>query len=214
MKLKVDCKADALSATTAVTDPKFYASTNGMKNKSIASLILVTLVVIAAGAICVAQSTNHPPASSANPTLSQPQSLERFRSFTGASNLSDAATSALINESLKTNAAVQVWARMQFSLLEGEKAADIAQVVRVLKSLREGNTNDAIRQLEAKLDGDLITLNQWLTLPEPVLKFELRERDLYVLQEAREYRLKYAHKSGDPLTEARVQEAFSLGEKK
>lgn len=185
-----------------------------MKNKPIASLILVTLVVIAAAAICVAQSTNHSPASLSNLTPSQPQSLERLRSFTGASNLSDAATSALINESLKTNAAVQVWARMQFSLLEGEKAADIAQLVAVLKSLREGNTNDAIRQLEAKLDGDLITLKQWLTMPGPVLKFELRERDLYVLQEAREYRLKYAHKSGDPLTEARVQEALSLGEKK
>jgi len=186
-----------------------------MKDKSIASLILMTLVVLAAAAICVAQSTNHSPASSSNPTPSQHQ-YERIRSFTGASNLSDAETSALINGSLKTNAAVQVWARMHFGLAEGDRAADIAQVVRVLESLREGHTNDAIRQLEAKLDDDIILLNQCLTMgeSEPVLKFEPRARDLDVLQRAREYRLKYAHKSGDPLTEARVQEALSLGEKK
>ena len=87
-----------------------------MKNKSIASLILVTLAVLAVAAICVAQSTNHLPASLSNFTLGQHQYMERFRAFTGASNLSDAATSALINDSLKTNAAVQVWARMHFSL--------------------------------------------------------------------------------------------------
>jgi len=187
-----------------------------MKKKSVASLILMTLVA-AVAAICVAQSTNRPPASVSIPGLSpqqQHQYQERWRAFTGASNLSDAEMSALISDSLKTNAAVQVWARMHFSLAEGEKAADIAQVVGVLKSLREGNTNDAIRRLEAKLDSDLIILNQWLTLPGPVLKFDLRERDLYVLQSAREYRLKYALKSTDSLTEARVQDALSLGEKK
>lgn len=186
-----------------------------MKDKSIVSLILVTFVVLATAAICVAQSTNHSPASSSNSTPSQLR-YERIRSFTGASNLSDAETSALINASLKTNAAVQVWARMHFSLAESDRAADIAQVVRALESRREGNTNDAIRRLEAKLDDDIIFLNLFLTLgeSEPVLKLEPRAQDLDVLQRAREYRLKYAHKSGDPLTEARVQEALSLGEKK
>ena len=51
-------------------------------------------------------------------------------------------------------------------------------------------------------------------MTEPVLKLEPRAQDLDVLQRAREYRLKYAHKSPDPLTEARVQEALSLDEKK
>jgi len=187
-----------------------------MKNKSTASLILLTLVVVAAAAICVAPSTNHSPASSSNPALSQHQYIERIRSFTGASNLSDAETSALINDSLKTNAAVQVWARMHFSLAESDRAADIAQVVGVLNSLREGRTNDAIRRLEAKLDDDIIFLNIFRTVgeSEPVLKFEPRAKELDVLQEAREYRLKYAHKSADPLTEARVQEALSLGKNK
>lgn len=189
-----------------------------MKNKSIASLILVTLIVVAATAICVAQSTNHSPASSSSPTLSQQQHQynERIRSFTGASNLSDTETSALINASLKTNAAVQVWARIHVSLAGSARAADIAQVVGVLNCLREGNTNDAIRRLEAKLDDDIILLNQCLTMgeSEPVLTLEPRAQDLDVLQRAREYRLKYAHKAGDPLTEARVQEALSLGEKK
>jgi hypothetical protein len=185
-----------------------------MKNKSIASLILVTLVGLAAAAICVAQSTNHSPASSSNPSPSQPQSMERLRSGTGASNLSDAETSALINESLKTNVAVQVWARMHFDLAKGDRAADIAQVVRVLESLRAGHTNDAIRQLEFMLDSDLVFIGQYLTMPGPVLKLEPRAQDLDVLQMAREYRLKYAHKSGEPLIEASVQAALSLGEKK
>src|SRR5687768_1767500 len=97
-------------------------------------LPLVTLVALAAAVICVAQSTNQSPAISSNPALSQPEYLKRIRSFTGASNLSDGETSALINASLKTNAAVQVWARMHFSLAGGARAAGIAQVVRVLTS--------------------------------------------------------------------------------
>ena len=51
-----------------------------------------------------------------------------------------------------------------------------------------------------------------------VLKLEPRDRGEHKVstccKRAREYRLKYAHKSADPLTEARVQAALSLGEKK
>ena len=103
---------------------------------------------------------------------------------------------------------------MHFDLAKGDRAADIAQVVRVLESLRAGHTNDAIRQLEFMLDSDLVFIGQYLTMPGPVLKLEPRAQDLDVLQMAREYRLKYAHKSGDPLIEASVQAALSLGEKK
>ena len=185
-----------------------------MKNKFIASSILVTLVALAAAAISLAQSASQSPGGASNRSLNQTEYYNRLRSGTLASNLSDAETGALINTSLKTNAAVQLWARMHFSLDEGARAADVAQMLGVLASLREGRTNDAIRRLEFMLESDLCRLHTDLTMDQSELKLEPRARDLRVLREAREYRLKYAHKSEDTNTEAGVQRAFSLLEKK
>jgi len=189
-----------------------------MKTKTarLGVLAMVTLVALAAAAISLAQSPAQSPGSASKPSLNQTEYYNRLRSGTLASNLSDAETGALINISLKTNAAVQLWARMHFSLDEGARAANVAQMLGVLASLREGRTNDAIRKLEFMLDSDLYTLHTDLTLgeSEPVLKLEPRARDLDVLREAREYRLKYGHKSKDTNLEAGVQRAFSLLEKK
>jgi hypothetical protein len=187
-----------------------------MKNKFIASSILVTLIALAAAVISLAQSASQSPGGAPNPSLSLAEFNSRLRSGTLASNLSDVETGALINNSLKTDAAVQLWARMHFSSDDGVHAANVAQVLGVLASLREGRTNDAIRKLEFMLDSDLWMMGTDLSMgqSEPVLKLEPRARDLLVLREAREYRLKYPHQSEATNMEAGVQRAFSLLETK
>jgi hypothetical protein len=58
-----------------------------MKNKFIASSILVTLVALAAAAISLAQSASQSPGRASNPSLSQTEYYSRLRSGTLASNL-------------------------------------------------------------------------------------------------------------------------------
>ena len=57
-----------------------------MKNKFIASSILVTLVALAAAAISLAQSASQSPGRASNPSLSQTEYYSRLRSGTLASN--------------------------------------------------------------------------------------------------------------------------------
>jgi hypothetical protein len=69
-------------------------------------------------------------------------------SDTAATNLSEAECSRLMNDSIKTDLAAQLWFRQAMAGRASEGGLKMAQEVRVLECLRAGRTNDAIRMLE------------------------------------------------------------------
>jgi hypothetical protein len=74
------------------------------------------------------------------------------------------------------------------TMQEQREAGDIAETVRILKSLRSGDTNAAIQRLESRLDGGLYIFNHPSIHPVNTNYNE-------ILQEARNYRTKYPHAS-------------------
>ncbi|HWD92802.1 MAG TPA: hypothetical protein VG938_10670 [Verrucomicrobiae bacterium] len=80
-------------------------------------------------------------------------------------------------------------------------AGDIAMNVRILRDLRSGKTNEAIDLLETQLDGDLVTF----AYPDS-LKHDSKYDKF--LRQAKEYRTKYPHKSGNAEIDATIARAF------
>ena len=101
-----------------------------------------------------------------------------------------------------TNTANQV-ASLVTAMHEGRDATDIVTTIRILQSLRSGDTNAAISFLESRLDGSLISFSVPSTRPRDT-KYDK------ILAMARDYRAKYPHTSGIPDIDSGVSRTFSL----
>jgi len=88
-------------------------------------------------------------------------------------------------------------------------SANISVEVRVLECLRDGRTNDAIRELEQKLDGDLMVLGGGLDAMKQMTGRQVDVDDLKTLQRAKDYRLKFPRSTGVPQLDRSVERAFS-----
>ena len=188
-----------------------------MRNKYLLSFALAALMLAsAAGIRSLAQSTNS--ASNTNPTNVMAGYAEAVRkaviSGTEATNLTDVEISSLLNESIKTNLAAQMWFRQAMIGSASAQGAKIAGELRVLETLRAGRTNDAIRMLENDLDSDIILLAQHLSAADQTKTFKPTPGPLKSLQWARDYRLKFPYKSGNPATDGQVKSGLSYVEKK
>ena len=120
----------------------------------------------------------------------------------------------LMNESIRTNLAAQLWFRSAMMGIASGTGASMAMEIRALESLRAGRTNDAIRQLEEALDSDIIVLAQHLRAADEGKMFQPTRQPLEALEWAKDYRLKFPHKSGNPATDDRVKNALSYLDKK
>jgi hypothetical protein len=193
--------------------------------KTVKRRILGPVVSFAVGALIVgaamgirsrAQSANS--VSNASPTNQMPRYFEAQReallSGTAATNLSDVERSRLMNASIKTNLAAQLWFRSAMMGIASDTGARMAVEIKALESLRAGRTGDAIRDLEEALDGDIIVLPEHLRTAEEGNMFKPTRQPLEALQWARDYRLKFPHKSGNAATDDRVKHGLSYLEKK
>ena len=185
-----------------------------MKKSYVLSCALAALVA-AIGIRSLAQSTN--PAASTSPTNVMAGYVEASRkalvSGTEATNFTDVELSGLLNDSLKTNLAAQLWFRQAMGGRLSGGGAKMAMELRVLESLRAGHTNDAIRELEDSLDSDIILLAMNLQASEKA-QFKPTPQSRTALQEARDYRLKFPYNSGNPATDKQVKDGFSYLDQK
>jgi hypothetical protein len=139
---------------------------------------------------------------------------ESLVSGTSATNLTEAEINQLMNEAIKTNLAAQLWFRQAMGGSLSAGGAKMAQDLRVLESLRAGRTEEAIRRLEAALDDDILFLATHLKALDQFKDYKPTAQPLTALQWAREYRLKFPHKSEDPAIDERLKYELSrLGEK-
>ena len=179
---------------------------------AVAALMISAAMGIRSGA----QSAN--PASNTSPTNQMSRYLEAQQealvSGTAATNLSDVERECLMNESIRTNLAAQLWFRTVMMGTASGTGARMAVEIRALESLRAGRTNDAIRDLEETLDGDIIVLAEHLRAGEEGKMFKPTRQPLEALQWAKDYRLKFPHKSGNRATDDRVQHGLSYLDKK
>jgi hypothetical protein len=188
-----------------------------MINKYVVSITLAALVIGAAiGIRFVAQCAT--PASNTSSTNGMSPYLEATRkalvSGTEATNLTGVEVSGLMNDSIKTNLAAQLWFRQVMLTGLSGQGARMGMELRVLETLRAGRTNDVIRELEARLDSDIIVLADQLRVADEIKGFEPTPQSLKALQWAKDYRLKFPHKSGDSTTDARVADGLSYLDKK
>jgi len=87
-----------------------------------------------------------------------------------------------------------------FSAMERQRSAtDASFDVRVLTDLRSGKTNEAIKLLETRLDGSVMTFS-----------YDHDPKYYKLLNGVKEYRSKYPHKSGSPVIDAAVARAFDF----
>ena len=182
----------------------------------VVSLAVAALMIGAAmGIRSGAQSAN--PASNTGPTNQKSRYLEvqqeALVSGTAATNLSDVERSRLMNESITTNLAAQLWFRSAMMGHASGTGARMAVEIRALESLRAGRTNDAIHDLEEALDGDIIVLAEHLRVGEEGKLFKPTRQPVEALQWAKDYRLKFPHKSGNPATDDRVKHGLSYLDK-
>jgi hypothetical protein len=178
----------------------------------VVSFAVAALMVSAAmGIRSGAQSAN--PASNSSPTNQMSRYLEAQQealvSGTAATNLSDVRRSRLMHLSIRTNLAAQLWFRSAMMGIASGTGARMAVEIRALESLRAGRTNDAIRDLEETLDGDIIVLAEHLRAGEEGKMFKPTRQPLEALQWAKDYRLKFPHESGNPATDDRVKHGLS-----
>jgi hypothetical protein len=188
-----------------------------MINKYAVSFSLAALMIAAAmGIRSVAQSTN--PTSNTEPTNVMARYIEAAReaifSGTEATNLTEVEISRLMNESIKTNLAAQLWFRQAMSGRASDWGRQMADKVRVLESLRAGRTNDAIRMLEDSLDSDIMLLAGLFRAGDETKAFKTTPGPRKSLQWAKEYRLKFPYKSGNPTTDDQVKNGLSYLDKK
>ncbi len=186
-----------------------------MRNKYLLSVALAAIV--AATAIrSLAQSAD--PASKPSPTNVMSGYIEAARkavvSGTEATNLTGAEVGQLMNESIKTNLAAQLWFRQAMVGTTSAHGAQMAQTLRVLEALRAGRTDEALRLLENDLDSDIIVLATYLRASDNTKTFQPTAGPLKSLQWARDYRFKFTYKSGDPDTDASVKNGLSYPNQK
>jgi hypothetical protein len=185
--------------------------------KYVVALAFAALLALAAMSIRSAdQSTNR--ASNATATNAMARYYEAVRkslvSGTGATNLTEAEVNQLMNESIQTNLAAQLWFRQAMGSSLSAGGAKMAQDLRVLESLRAGRTEEAIRRLEAALDDDILFLATHLKAVDQFKDYKPTAQPLSTLQWAREYRLKFPHKSEDPGIDERVRQELSRVDKR
>jgi hypothetical protein len=188
-----------------------------MMNKYVVPFTLAALMIGAATGIrSVAQSAK--PASNTQPTNGMARYVEAVRqaiaSGTAATNLTDVEVNRLLNESIKTNLAAQLWFRHAMLGVASGHGAKMAEEIRILESLRAGRTKDAIRMLEENLDSDIIVLAGQLRVCDEIEAFKPTPQSRTALQSAKDYRLKFPHKSGDPAADDRVKNGLSYLDKK
>jgi hypothetical protein len=100
----------------------------------------------------------------------------------------------------ETNTAAQV-ASLVSAIHAERDAADIAVTVFVLDSVRSGHTNDAIKMLETRLDGGLMTFGTLSVNPRDS-KYDK------ILKMAKDYRAKHPHTTGVPEIDTGVSRVF------
>src|SRR5262249_13271525 len=134
-------------------------------------------------------------------------------SGTEATNLSEIELSRLMNDSVKTNLAAQLWFRQAMVGNASAKGEKMAQNLRVLETLRAGHTANAIRMLEDGLDSDIITLAVQLRASDETKTFKPTPGPAKSLQWARDYRQKFPYKSGNLATDEQVKNGLSYIDK-
>lgn len=188
---------------------------DAMKNRYVLSFALAALGA-AIGIRSLAQSTN--PAASTSPTNVMAGYVQASRkalvSGTAATNLTDVELSGLLNESIKTNLAAQLWFRQAMIGNASAQGAQMAKELRVLETLRAGRTEEAIRQLEDGLDSDIIVLALHLRAGDETKTFKPTAGPRKSLQWARDYRLKFPYKSGNRATDEKVKDGLSYLDQK
>ena len=132
-------------------------------------------------------------------------------SGTEATNLTEVEFGHLMNESIKTNLAAQLWFRHAMVGTASAHGAQMAQTLRVLEALRAGHTEEAIRFLEDGLDSDIIVLATHLRASDETKSFEPTPGPMKSLEWARNYRLKFPYKSGNQTTDEQVKNGLAYG---
>ena len=188
-----------------------------MRNNYVLSFALAVLMLAAAAGIrSLAQTANS--ASKTNSTNVMPAYVEAVQkaliSGTEVTNLTDAELSSLLNESIKTNLAAQLWFRQAMIGNASAHGAKMAVELQVLQTLRAGRTKEAIRLLEDGLDSDIILLAQELRAADETKMFKTTSGPLKSLQWARDYRLKFPYKSRIPATDDQVKSGLSYLDQK
>ena len=91
------------------------------------------------------------------------------------------------------------------ALQMAETTHEASTTLALLKQLRAGHTNEAIAMLEKQLDGDLVGFGASTN--------EIREAEISVLKQVKEYRTEYPHKAAFPYTDAALNQTFNLLDK-
>ena len=185
-------------------------------NKYVVALSLAALMIGAATGIRSGELPH--PASNTKPTNVISRYVEAVQeaiiSGTAATNLSEVERRLLMNESIKTDLAAQLWFRQAMVGTMSHQGAKMAGEIRVLENLRAGRTKDAIRDLEESLDSDIMGLATYLRLSDETKSFKPTIQPIKALQQARAYRLQFPHQSGDQAADDRVKDALSYLDKK
>jgi hypothetical protein len=189
-----------------------HMRTVDFRTKHVVALAFAALLTVAAMSIhSAAQLTNL--ARNTTPTNAMARYYEAVReslvSGTSATNLTEAEVNRLMNDSIKTNLAAQLWFRHAMGGRLSAGGAKMAQDLRVLESLRAGRTEEAIRRLEAALDDDILFLANHFKAVDQFKDYKPTAQPLTALQWAREYRLKFPYESEDPAIGERVRQELS-----
>jgi hypothetical protein len=196
--------------------PSFGARRSSRRTSFAILSVALAALVAAIGFRSLAQSTAVAP--NASPTNVMAGYAEAFRkafiSGTEATNLTEVEVGHLLNESIKTNLAAQLWFRHAMMGTASSQGAHISQTLHVLETLRAGRTNEAIRLLEDDLDGDIIGLATYLRLSDDTKTFTPTPGPRKSLQWAREYRIKFPYKSGNQATDDQVKHGLSYPDQK
>jgi hypothetical protein len=190
-----------------------------MKNKYIVWLpLLLLLLNIIMGIGCATPSASPPPHKNSyvGPTNVLGY-LERVRTAlkknTAAANMTDQEMNFLMNESVKTNLAAELWARSAVYNLRSAKSGNIVLGILLLEDLRAGRTNEAMRSLEAHLDDDVVGLGTILDAASS-MGMPIESNNLESLGMAKDYWLKFPRARDDRNLDSGVKHALSLVDKK
>jgi hypothetical protein len=116
-----------------------------------------------------------------------------------------------LNETKQTNI-LQRFNDYTTASLASQHSADLARTMIILKSLRDGRTNQAYDLLEGQLSGDIIA---FVAIYRELPASAREQPGLKILELARDYRAKYPFKHPDQILNDGVADAFKiLNEKK
>ena len=191
------------------------ASKREIAGLAMLSIVAVLILISAIIPRSRAQTTNTAPS---KPTNGMAPYIEAVReavdSGTEATNLTEVERNHLMNESIKTNLAAQLWFRTAMVGKMSAQGAKMAEEIRALESLRAGHTDDAIRRLEYDLDSDIILLAQNLRASDQTKAFQPTSQPPEALKMAKEYRLKFPHKSANSAMDEQVKYGLSYPDEK